>query len=47
MRDVVVLADDNAQESDSKLAHRRIRVALRVCEVARGALEHHRAEHGC
>ena len=45
--DLVVLVDNSAADSDFNLAHRRIRAARRACEVARDALEHHQAEHGC
>jgi len=45
--DRVVLVDNSGGDSDFSLAHRRIRAARRACEVARDALEHHQAEHGC
>jgi hypothetical protein len=47
IRDLVILVDNSATDSDFNLAHRRIRVARRAYEVARDALEHHQAEHGC
>ncbi len=47
IRDLVKLVDNSAADSDFNLAHRRIRVARRAYEVARDALEHHQAEHGC
>ena len=47
LRDLVVLVDNSAADSDFNLAHRRIRAARRACEVARDALEYHEAEHGC
>jgi hypothetical protein len=47
LRDLVVLVDNSAADSDFNLAHRRIRAARRACEVTRDALEHHQAEHGC
>jgi hypothetical protein len=43
--DLVLLVDVSATDSDFNLAHRRIIAARRACEVARDALEHHRAEH--
>lgn len=45
--DLVVLVDNSAADSDFDLAHRRIRIARRACEVARDALEYHQAEHRC
>ena len=49
IRDLVTLVDNSDADSDSDfdLAHRRIGVARRAYEVARDALEHHQAEHGC
>jgi hypothetical protein len=47
IRDLVILVDNSAADSDFNLAHRRIRVARRAYEAARDALEHHQAEHGC
>ena len=47
IRDLVVLVENSATDSDFNLAHRRIRGAHRTCEAARDALEHHMAEHGC
>ena len=47
LRDLVVLVDNSAADSDFNLAHRRIRAARRAFEAARDALEHHQAEHGC
>jgi hypothetical protein len=47
IRDLVVLVDNSAADTDLVLAHRNIRVARHACEVARDALEHHRKEHGC
>jgi hypothetical protein len=47
IRDLVVLLDSSAADSDFDPAHRRIRAACRACEVARDALDHHQAEHGC
>jgi hypothetical protein len=47
IRDLVVLVDNTAAESDLNLAHRRIRADRRTCEMARDAMEHHQAEHGC
>ena len=47
IRDLVVLVDNSATDSDFNLAHRRIRAARGVCDVARVALEHHQEEHGC
>jgi hypothetical protein len=44
--ELVLLVDVSATDSDFNLAHRRIIAARRACEVARDALEHHRAEHG-
>lgn len=45
--DLVILVDNSASDSDFNLAHGRIGVARRAYEVARDALEHHQAEHGC
>jgi hypothetical protein len=47
IRDLVVLVDNSAADSDFTLAHLRIRAAYGVCEVARATLEHHQVEHGC
>ena len=47
IRDLVVLVDNSATDSDFNLAHLRIRATRRDCEMARDALEHHQAEHGC
>jgi len=47
IRDLVILVDNSVADSDFDLAHRRISVARRAYEVARDALEHHQAEHGC
>jgi hypothetical protein len=47
IRDLLVLVDDSATDSDFDLAHRRIRTTRRACEVAHDALEHHQEEHGC
>jgi hypothetical protein len=47
VRDLVVLVGNTAAELDFNLAHRRIRAARRSCEMARDAMEHHQAEHGC
>jgi hypothetical protein len=47
IRDLVVLVDNSASDSDFNLAHLRIRAAHGSYEVAQAALEHHRAEHGC
>jgi hypothetical protein len=46
IQDLVILVNSVA-DSDFNLAHRRIGVARRAYEVAREALEHHQAEHGC
>ena len=46
IRDLVVLVDNSAADSDFNLAQRRIRAARRACEVARDAMENHQAEHG-
>ena len=45
--DLVVLVDNSDAATDFNLTHRRIRAARRACEMARDALEHHQAEHGC
>jgi len=47
IRDLVILVDDPAADSDFNLAHRRISVARRAYVVARDALEQHQADHGC
>jgi hypothetical protein len=47
IRDLVVLAERLAADSEFNLAHRRIRAARLDCDVARAALEHHQAGHGC
>ena len=47
IRELVVLVDRAASDSDFNPAHLRIRVAQLACEVAKNALEHHQAEHGC
>jgi hypothetical protein len=47
IRDLVVLVDNSATDSDFNLAHLRIRATRRDCEMARDALEYHQAEHGC
>ena len=47
IRELAVLVDTSAADSDFNMAHRRIRVALRACEGAQDALQHHQAEHGC
>jgi hypothetical protein len=47
IRDLVILVDNSVADSDFDLAQRRMRVARRAYEVARDALEHHQAEHGC
>jgi hypothetical protein len=47
IRNLVILVDNSAADSDFNLAHRRMRVARRAYEAARDALEHHQAEHGC
>jgi hypothetical protein len=47
IRDLVILVDNSAADSDFNLAHRRIRVARLAFEVARDALEHHQTEHRC
>jgi hypothetical protein len=47
IRDLVVLVDNSAADSDFNLAHLRIRAARGVCDAARATLEHHQAEHGC
>ncbi len=47
IRDLVILVDNSAADSDFNLAHRRVRVARRAYEAARDALEHHQAKHGC
>ena len=47
LRDLVILVDNSAADSDFNLAHRRIRVARLAFEVARDALEDHQTEHRC
>ena len=47
IRDLVVLVDQLAEDSDFTRAHLRIRAACGACEVARATLEHHQLEHGC
>jgi hypothetical protein len=47
LRDLVVLVDTSATDSDFNLAHLRIRAARGAYEVARAALEHHQMAHGC
>ena len=47
IRDLVVLVDHSAADSDFNLAHLRIKAARGACEVALATLEHHQAEHGC
>jgi len=47
IRDLVVLVDTTAAESDFNLAHRRIGAARRTCDMARDAMDHHQAEHAC
>jgi hypothetical protein len=47
IRDLAVLVDTSATDPDFNQAHRRIRAALRDCEVAQDLLEYHQAEHGC
>ena len=47
IRDLVVLVDNSAADSDFHLAHGRIGDARHAYEVARDALERHQAEHGC
>jgi hypothetical protein len=47
IRDLVVLVENSATDSDFTLAHLRIRAACGACEVARATLEHHQVEHGC
>lgn len=47
IRDLVMLVDNSAADSDFNLAHRRIGAARRAYEATRDVLEHHRAEHGC
>jgi hypothetical protein len=44
IRDLVVLVDNSAADSNFNLAHLRIRAARRACEMARDALEHRLAE---
>jgi hypothetical protein len=45
IRDLVALVDNSA--ADFNLAHLRIRSARGAFELARTALEHHQAVHGC
>jgi hypothetical protein len=47
IRDLVVLVETSAADSDFTLAHLRIRAACGACEVAQAALEYHQVEHGC
>jgi hypothetical protein len=47
IRDLVILVENSVADSDFNLAQRRMRIARRAYEVARDALEHHQAEHGC
>ncbi len=48
MRDLVILVENLAADSDLTRAHLRIRAACGACEVARATLEHHQLEHsGC
>ena len=47
IRDLAVLVDTSATDPNINLAHRRIRAALRDCEVAQDLLGYHQAEHGC
>jgi len=47
IRDMVLLVDNSATDSNFNLGHRRIRAARRACEVARDAIEHHQEKHGC
>jgi hypothetical protein len=47
IRDLVLLVDNSATDSNFNLGHRRIRAARRACEVARDAIEHHQEKHGC
>jgi hypothetical protein len=47
LRDLVILVDNSAADTDFNLAHWRIRAARGSCELTRATLEHHRAEHAC
>jgi hypothetical protein len=47
IRDLVVLVDHSAADADLDTAHRRIRGARHICEVARDAVEYHQTKHGC
>ncbi len=47
IRDLAVLVENSAADSDFTLAHLRIRASCGACEVARATLEHHQVEHGC
>jgi hypothetical protein len=47
IRDLVLLVDNSAADSNFNLAHRRIKAARRACEVARDAIENHQEKHGC
>jgi hypothetical protein len=47
IRELAVLVDDSAKNSDFNLAHIKIKAARGFCEVAQAALEHHEAEHRC
>jgi antitoxin component HigA of HigAB toxin-antitoxin module len=47
IHDLVALVDQSAENPAFNRAHIRIKVTLTLCHVARAALEHHEAEHGC
>jgi hypothetical protein len=47
IRDLVILVDNSAANSDFNLAHRRIRAARRAFETALDDLEDHQTKHGC
>jgi hypothetical protein len=47
IHDLVVLVEASGTDFDFDLAHLRVSATRGACEVARAALELHRAEHGC
>jgi organic hydroperoxide reductase OsmC/OhrA len=47
IHDLVALVDQSAENLAFNRAHLRIKVTLTLCDVARAAMEHHEAEHGC
>ena len=47
VRNLAVLVDTSATDLDFTLAQWQIRAASGACEIARAAVEHHQAEHGC